>query len=151
MPRQTTFAKADSIKPTWRITDAEGQVLGRLATRVATLLMGKHRPEYTPHVNGGDFVIITNAAKVRLTGRKAEQKHKLRFSGYPGGLKAESYASLLERRPELIIEDAVRRMLPKSRLGRRMFQKLKVYRGPEHPHQAQRPTSIDVTADGTTS
>jgi large subunit ribosomal protein L13 len=151
MPRQTTFAKAENIKPTWRIADAEGEVLGRLAARVATLLMGKHRPDYTPHVDGGDFVIVTNAAKVRLTGRKAEQKQKLRYSGHPGGLKAESYASLLKRRPELVIEDAVRRMLPKSRLGRRMFQKLKVYAGPEHPHQAQQPKSLDVTADGETS
>jgi large subunit ribosomal protein L13 len=148
MPR---FAKAENIKPTWRIADAEGEVLGRLAARVATLLMGKHRPDYTPHVDGGDFVIVTNAAKVRLTGRKAEQKQKLRYSGHPGGLKAESYASLLKRRPEVVIEDAVRRMLPKSRLGRRMFQKLKVYAGPEHPHQAQQPKSLDVTADGETS
>ena len=151
MPRQTTFVKAGDVKPTWRIADAEGEVLGRLAARVATTLMGKHRPDYTPHVDVGDYVIITNAAKVRLTGRKAEQKQKLRFSGYPGGLKAESYASLLERRPELVIEDAVRRMLPKGRLGRAMFRKLKVYAGPEHPHQSQQPKSLDVTADGETS
>ena len=148
MPRQTTFAKPGQIKPSWRLADAEGQVLGRLATRIATLLMGMHRPEYTPHVDGGDFVIVTNAAKVRLTGRKAEQKHKLRYSGYPGGLKAESYESLLVRRPERLIEDAVRRMLPKNRLGRRMFHKLKVYPGADHPHQAQQPKPLDATADG---
>ena len=144
MPRQTSFAKAGEITPEWRHVDAEGQVLGRLATRIATILMGKHRPQYTPHIDGGDYVIVTNAEKIVLTGRKAEQKMKLRFSGYPGGLKAESYASLLKRRPEVIVEDAVRRMLPKSVLGRQMYKKLKVYAGPEHPHHAQQPTPLDV-------
>ncbi len=151
MPRQTTFARAGQITPSWRIADAEGQILGRLATRVATLLMGKHRPEYTPHVDCGDFVIITNAEKNKLTGRKAEHKKKLRYSGYPGGLRAESYESLLKRRPTQVIEDAVRRMLPKNRLGRRMIQKLKVYAGPEHPHQAQEPKPLETIVDGETS
>ena len=100
MPRQTYFAKAGDITPTWRHVDAAGQVLGRLSTRIATVLMGKHRPEYTPHVDCGDYVIVTNAEKVLLTGRKREQKMKLRYSGYPGGLKSESYGSLLERRPD---------------------------------------------------
>jgi large subunit ribosomal protein L13 len=151
MPRQTSFAKASDITPVWRHVDAEGQVLGRLATRIATVLMGKHRPNYTPHIDGGDYVIITNAEKIVLTGRKAEQKMKLRFSGYPGGLKAESYESLLKRRPEVIFEDAVRRMLPKSVLGRQMFKKLKVYAGPDHPHHAQQPIGLDEQPAATTS
>ena len=143
MPRQTFFAKAADVTPAWRHVDAEGQVLGRLATRIATVLMGKHRPDYTPHVLGGDFVIVTNAAKIVLTGHKAQQKMKLRYSGYPGGLKAESYASLLKRRPRVVMEDAVRRMLPKNKLGRRMFTNLKVYAGPDHPHHAQQPVPLD--------
>jgi large subunit ribosomal protein L13 len=142
MPRQTFFAKAGDITPAWHLVDAEGQVLGRLSTRIATILMGKHRPEYTPHVDCGDFVIVTNASKVVLTGRKAEHKMKLRYSGYPGGLKAESYASLRERRPEKLIEDAVRRMIPKGPLGRKMLKKLKVYAGAEHPHHAQQPDQL---------
>jgi len=144
MPRQTTFAKASEITPDWRHVDAEGQVLGRLATRIATVLMGKHRPNYTPHIDGGDYVIVTNAEKIVLTGRKAEQKMKLRYSGYPGGLKAESYESLLKRRPRVVVEEAVRRMLPKTILGRQMFKKLKVYAGPEHPHHAQQPVGLDT-------
>ncbi len=143
MPRQTFFAKPEQIKPQWRIADADDKVLGRLASRVATLLMGKHRPEYTPHVSCGDYVIVTNAAKVVLTGRKAEQKHKKSFSYYPSGLRVESYASLLRRRPQVVIEEAVRRMLPKSKLGREMFRHLKVYAGPEHPHHAQQPIPIE--------
>ena len=130
MPRQTTFAKAGDIKPRWRHVDAENQVLGRLATRVATVLMGKHRPEYTPHVDCGDYVVVSNAGKVTLTGRKAEQRMKSRYSGYPGGMKLESYGSLLQRKPERLFEDAVRRMLPKNRLGRKMLKKLKVFAGP---------------------
>lgn len=143
MPRQTTMAKAADVAPVWRHVDAENQVLGRLATRIATVLMGKHRPTYTPHIDGGDFVIVTNAAKIVLTGRKAEQKMKLRYSGHPGGLKAESYALLLKRKPETVVEDAVRRMLPKTVLGRQMFKKLKVYAGPDHPHHAQQPIPLD--------
>ena len=143
MPRQTYFAKASDVIPRWRHVDADGQILGRLATRIATVLMGKHQPLYTPHVDCGDYVIVTNAEKVVLTGRKLEQKTKLRFSGYPGGLKAESYGSLLKRRPTFVVEDAVRRMLPKSVLGRTMYRKLKVYAGPEHPHQAQCPIALD--------
>lgn len=143
MPRQTYFAKPFEITPQWRIADADGKVLGRLAARIATLLMGKHRPEYTPHVLSGDYVIVTNAEKVALTGRKAQQKEQQRFSEYPGGLKRESYESLLKRHPEVVIEDAVRRMLPKNRLGRDMFRRLKVYKGPLHPHQAQQPIPID--------
>ena len=143
MPRQTYFASSKDLTPLWRHVDADGLVLGRLATRIATVLMGKHRPTYTPHVECGDYVIVTNAAKVVLTGRKAEQKMRLRYSGYPGGLKAESYGSLLQRRPEVVVEQAVRRMLPKTILGRRMFRKLKVYGGAEHPHHAQRPVPLN--------
>jgi large subunit ribosomal protein L13 len=144
MPRQTYFAKAGDVTPKWHHVDAQGKVLGRLATEVAVILMGKHRPEYTPHVDCGDHVIITNAAGVVMTGRKAEQKVKTRYSGYPGGLRVQTYATVLERFPERIVEDAVRRMLPKNRLGRQMYSKLKVYAGPEHPHQAQQPTELTV-------
>ena len=143
MPRQTYFAKAGDVTPVWRQVDAEGQILGRLSVRIATILMGKHRPQYTPHVDCGDFVIVTNAQKIVLTGRKAEQKTRMRYSGYPGGLKAESYGSLLKRRPQVVLENSVRRMLPKSKLGRKMLGKLKVYAGPDHPHQAQQPIGLD--------
>ena len=143
MPRQTYFAKAGDVTPVWRQVDAEGQILGRLSVRIATILMGKHRPQYTPHVDCGDFVIVTNAQKIVLTGRKAEQKTRMRFSGYPGGLKAETYGSLLKRRPQVVLENSVRRMLPKSKLGRKMLAKLKVYAGPDHPHQAQQPIGLD--------
>ncbi len=143
MPRQTFFASSKDVTPQWRHVDADGMVLGRLATRIATVLMGKHRPTYTPHVDGGDYVIVTNAGKVVLTGRKAEHKMKLHYSGYPGGLKAESYGSLLQRRPEVVMEQAVRRMLPKSILGRKMFRKLKVYAGADHPHHAQNPVPLN--------
>ena len=143
MPRQTYFAKAGDVTPVWRQVDAEGQILGRLSVRIATILMGKHRPQYTPHVDCGDFVIVTNAQKIVLTGRKAEQKTRMRYSGYPGGLKAESYGSLLKRRPQVVLENSIRRMLPKSKLGRKMLAKLKVYAGPDHPHQAQRPIGLD--------
>lgn len=134
MPRQTFFAKAGDVTPTWHLVDADGQILGRIATQIATILMGKHRPEYTPHVDCGDYVIVTNAAKVALTGNKADQKLKLKYTGYPGGQKAETYGNVRERRPELLISDAVRRMLPKNRLGRQMLKKLKIYDGAEHPH-----------------
>ena len=144
MPRQTTFVKKGEIEPEWHVVDADGQVLGRLASKIATILMGKHRPEYTPHVDCGDFVVVTNCEKIVLTGRKAEQKMKTRFTGYPGGLRQESFGSLRERRPEALFEDAVRRMLPKSRLGRQMFKKLKVYAGSDHPHHAQRPTALSL-------
>lgn len=132
--RQTFTAKAGDVEKQWRIVDASDVPLGRLSTEIATVLMGKHRPEYTPHVDTGDFVIVTNAGKVALTGSKATQKLKLRYTGYPGGQRAETYGSVRERKPERLIEDAVRRMLPKNRLGRQMLKKLKVYRGTEHPH-----------------
>ncbi|KAA0212641.1 MAG: 50S ribosomal protein L13 [Leptolyngbya sp. PLA3] len=142
--RQTYMARKGEVDRSWRIVDATDKSLGRLAAEVATVLMGKHRPEYTPHVDTGDFVIITNATRVGLTGRKAEQRFKQRYSGYAGGLKFESYGQLRERRPEKLIEDAVRRMLPKNRLGRVMLKKLRVYPGAEHPHASQHPTALEV-------
>jgi large subunit ribosomal protein L13 len=142
MRRQTFFAKTGEIPKKWRHVDAEGQPLGRLAVEVATVLMGKHRPEYTAHVDTGDFVIVTNATKVALTGNKGTQRLKMRYTEYPGGLKTETYAAVRERRPEKLIEDAVRRMLPKSRLGRQMLTKLKVYPGNEHPHVSQNPIPL---------
>jgi large subunit ribosomal protein L13 len=142
MPRQTYFAKAGDITPDWHHVDANGQVLGRIATRIATILMGKHRPEYTPHVDCGDYVVVTNAAGVVLTGRKGQQKARLTYSGYPGGLRAKSYDEILQKNPEQLVTEAVRRMLPKNRLGRQMLRKLKVYAGPEHQHQAQGPKPL---------
>jgi large subunit ribosomal protein L13 len=142
MRRETFFAKAGDVPHKWRHVDASGQPLGRLAVDVATVLMGKHRPEYTPHVDTGDYVVVTNATKVVLTGRKAEQRLKMRYTEYPGGLKTETYGQVRERKPERLIEDAVKRMLPKSRLGRQMLTKLKVYPGAEHPHAQHNPQPI---------
>ena len=141
--RQTWMASTSAdVDRVWRHVDAEGVPLGRLASDIALVLMGKHRPEYTPHVDCGDYVIVTNANKVALTGRKAETKFDKRYSGYPGGQKLESYGSLRQRRPERLIQLAVRRMLPKNRLGRQMLKKLKVYDGPEHPHDTQQPIAL---------
>jgi large subunit ribosomal protein L13 len=142
MRRQTFFAKAGQVPKRWLHVDAEGQALGRLAVDIATVLMGKHRPEYTPHVDTGDFVIVTNGAKVGLTGNKAEQKFKQRYTEYPGGLKTETYGSLRQRKPEQLIEDAVRRMMPKNRLSRHLLKNLKVYPGAEHPHAAENPIPL---------
>lgn len=138
MPRQTYFAKAADVQPKWHHVDAEGKILGRMATQIATILMGKHRPQFTPHIDCGDYVVVTNAAKVRLTGRKPQQKERITYVYYPGGQRRESYESLLKRRPEKLVEIAVQRMLPKTKLGRQMGKKLKIYAGAEHPHQAQR-------------
>lgn len=121
----------------WRVVDADGKVLGRLASDIATTLMGKHRASYVPHMASGDFVVVVNAEKVDLTGRKAEQKVYRRHSQYPGNLKKIPYARMMERTPERVIELAVRGMLPKNKLGRKMLSRLKVYAGPEHPHMAQ--------------
>lgn len=135
----TPSAKASEIQRNWFVVDAAGQPLGRLAAKVAHVLRGKHRPEFTPHVDTGDFVIVTNAGQVKLSGQKKDDKFYYRHSGYPGGLKAESYGSLLERKPEFVIERAVRGMLPKNSLGRQMLRKLKVYPEGTHPHTAQQP------------
>ena len=142
MRRQTYFAKPGEVEQKWHHVDADGEILGRLASRIAVMLMGKHRPDYTPHVDTGDYVVVTNAEKIVLTGRKKEQRFKTRYSGYPGGLRKEPVSVVLERHPERVVEDAVKRMLPKGRLGRSMFLKLKVYRGSEHPHQAQKPVAL---------
>lgn len=136
----TTFmAKPHEVERKWYIIDAANKPLGRVSTEVATILRGKHKPIFTPHVDTGDFVIVINAEKVALTGNKLQQKHWRRHSGYPGGLKSTNYETLLAKRPEKIIELAVKGMLPKNTLGRDMYRKLKVYRGESHPHQAQMP------------
>jgi large subunit ribosomal protein L13 len=133
------------VQRQWYVIDATDVVLGRLASQVATLLRGKHKPIYAPHMDTGDFVIVVNADKVALTGRKLEQKRAYRHSGYPGGLRSLSYADLLSKHPERVVEKAIKGMLPKNKLGRKMFGKLKVYTGPEHPHQAQQPVPFEIT------
>jgi large subunit ribosomal protein L13 len=140
---KTISAKEAEIQRDWYVIDAQGQTLGRLATRTAAVLRGKHKPLYTPHVDCGDYVIIINAEKVHVTGQKMSQKKYYRHSGYPGGLKEISLRDQLQKFPERVLESAVRGMLPKNRLGRRMFKKLKVYPGPNHPHQAQQPKPME--------
>jgi large subunit ribosomal protein L13 len=144
MPRQTTFRTRQDVDRSWHHVDADGQILGRMATSIATVLMGKHRPDYTPHVDCGDFIVVTNAAKIVLTGRKAEQRMVQRYSGYPGGLNERPVGDVLKKYPERVVETAVRRMLPKSRLGRQMMSKLKVYAGTDHPHHSQQPAAMTV-------
>jgi large subunit ribosomal protein L13 len=140
---KTISAKEAEIQRDWYVIDAQGQTLGRLATRTATILRGKHKPLYTPHVDCGDYVIIINAEKVHATGQKMSQKKYYRHSGYPGGIKEISLRDQLQKFPERVLEAAVRGMLPKNRLGRRMFKKLKVYPGPNHPHEAQQPKAME--------
>jgi large subunit ribosomal protein L13 len=140
-----TFSPKDSdITRQWHVIDASDIVLGRLASHVAALLRGKHKPIFAPHVDTGDFVIVVNADKVALTGTKLQDKRAYRHSGYPGGLRAVSYADLMEKHPERVVEKAVKGMLPKNSLGRQTLRKLKVYAGPEHPHQAQQPQPYDI-------
>lgn len=143
--RQTTFIKSHEpyAGRIWRHVDADGKRLGRLASEIAVVLMGKHRPEFTPHVDTGDFVIVTNAEKIVLTGRKGEQATKTRYTGYPGGLYTTTFGELLKHKPEFLLEDAVKRMLPKGALGRSMLTKLRVYRGATHPHAAQQPVPLN--------
>lgn len=139
------LAKPADVDPKWYHVDATDQVLGRLAVKIATVLMGKHKPTYTPHVDTGDFVVVTNCEKIRLTGlRKPEQIIYQRYSGYPSGLKETNAATMLERHPERVISEAVRRMLPKNSLATQMLKKLKVYAGAEHPHQAQLPDPLPL-------
>lgn len=140
----TYSPKISEIERAWYVVDAEGMVLGRLATEVASILRGKRKPIFAPHLDTGDHVIIVNADKVVLTSGKAENKPVYRHSGYPGGLKSETYAQLLARRPEEAVRRTVKGMLPKNRLGRQMLTKLKVYAGPHHPHAAQQPQVLDV-------
>jgi len=143
---RTYVPKKDEIQREWLVVDASNQVLGRLASEVARLLRGKHKPQYTPYLDTGDFVVVVNAQRIRLTGRKKEQKVYYRHSGYPGGLRQETAREMLEKYPERLIRRAVWGMLPKNRLGRKLYRKLKVYRGPEHPHEAQQPKAHTVSA-----
>ncbi len=140
----TKSLRSVDVERAWYVLDAKDQVLGRLATRVATILRGKHKPSYTPHVDGGDFVIIVNAQNVKLTGRKLEQKTYWRHSGYPGGIRSVTAGRLLETHPERVLEAAVKGMLPKGPLGRQMIRKLKVYAKAEHPHAAQKPQPLEI-------
>jgi large subunit ribosomal protein L13 len=141
---KTYAVKASEIEREWFVVDAEGKTLGRLASEIAQILKGKHKPIYSTHLDVGDFVIVINAEKVRVTGRKLEQKFYYHHSGYPGGLKSISLKDQLARHPTRVLKAAVRGMLPKSRLGRRMIKKLKIYAGQEHPHQAQQPKELDL-------
>ena len=141
---RTFTEKKEEIEREWYVVDAEGQTLGRLASRIAPILKGKHKPTYTPHLDCGDFVIIVNAEKVRVTGRKLDQKLYYHHSGYPGGLKRISLRDQLDRYPERVLEAAIRGMLPKNKLGRRMVKKLKVYAGDTHPHEAQQPKPLEL-------
>ncbi|GHF88349.1 large subunit ribosomal protein L13 [Amycolatopsis bartoniae] len=141
----TYSPKPGDVTRAWHVIDAEDVVLGRLATEVATLLRGKHKPTFAPHVDTGDFVIIVNAEKVALTGNKREQKFAYRHSGYPGGLRKRSFGELLDTRPERLLEKVVKGMLPKNKLGRAQAKKLKVYAGPQHPHSAQQPQPYEIT------
>ncbi len=142
---KTVMLKKESVADRkWYLVDAQGKTLGRMATRIATVLQGKHKVTYTPHVDAGDYVVVLNAEKVHLTGKKPEEKTYQRFSGYPSGQKIIPLKVLINKHPDRIIRDAVRRMLPKNKLGRRMLEKLKIYRGSEHPHVAQKPVELAV-------
>ncbi|WP_108649234.1 50S ribosomal protein L13 [Dongshaea marina] len=141
---KTFVAKPESVKRDWYIVDAEGKTLGRIATEIAHRLRGKHKPEYTPHVDCGDHIVVVNAAKVHVTGNKRSGKIYHAHTGYPGGLKSISFEKLIEKAPERVIESAVKGMLPRGPLGRAMFRKLKVYAGAEHKHAAQQPQVLDI-------
>ena len=145
--QKTTLMYKGDLEKSWRLVNAENQILGRLASKVAVILMGKHRPQYTANVDTGDFVIVTNAEKIRLTGRKAETKTYEHYTYYVGGRRVISYAAMKARKPEFIITHAVRCMLPKNALGRHMLTKLKVYRGADHPHAAQLPQVLEINAN----
>ena len=139
---KTISAKAETVQHRWYVIDADGQTLGRLATEVACRLRGKHKTEYTPHVDTGDYIVVVNAEKVQVTGRKASDKMYYRHTGHPGGLKEANFTRMIERSPEKVIELAVKGMLPRNPLGRAMYRKLKVYAGQEHPHEAQQPETL---------
>jgi large subunit ribosomal protein L13 len=143
---KTYVATPASRERNWLVVDASGKTLGRLATQIADTLRGKRKPEYTPHLDVGDFVIVVNAERISVTGRKREQKLYYRHSGYPGGLRSRTLAEMLERRPEEVVRKAVKGMLPRTRLGRAQLRKLKVYAGPDHPHAAQQPEPMEVEA-----
>jgi large subunit ribosomal protein L13 len=141
---RTYTAKPGEIAREWYLVDAEGQTLGRLATRIADTLRGKNKPQYTPHVDTGDFVVVVNAEKIAVTGQKLDQKRYYRHSGYPGGLRSRTLREQLERRPTEVLRTAVKGMLPKNRLAARQLTKLKIYAGPEHPHEAQSPKPLEL-------
>src|SRR5262245_47180172 len=140
----TFMAKPGEVEQRWFVVDATDQVVGRLAVRIANILRGKHRPEYTPHIDTGEYVIVINAARIKFTGKKWEQKTYQSYSHYPGGLKIVSARDVRDKHPERILETAVRRMVPRNRLGRQQMKKLKIYAGPSHPHQAQQPKALTV-------
>src|SRR5918992_1885241 len=139
---KTWNAKAEDVERRWYVVDAEGQTLGRLATRIADILRGKTKPTYTPHVDTGDFVVVVNAEKIGVTGKKMDEKLYYRHSGYPGGLRERTLGEELERRPTEVLRKAVKGMLPRNRLARQQINKLKIYAGPEHPHEAQKPEAL---------
>ena len=141
---KTVSAKPKEVQRDWWVVDAENVVVGRLAARIATILRGKHKPIFTPHVDCGDYVVVINADKARFTGKKETEKEYFSYSGYPGGEKTRTPEEMRRRRPEFIVENAVRGMLPKNRLGRQVFKKLKVYAGTEHPHEAQQPKELTI-------
>ena len=141
---KTFVTKKEDVRREWFVVDATGQTLGRLATRVARMLRGKHKPIYSPSIDTGDYVVVVNAEKIHVTGRKLDQKIYYRYTGYPGGLREITLRNLLQKHPTRVVERAVRGMLPKNRLGRQMFKKLKVYAGPDHPHKAQQPESLEL-------
>ena len=143
---KTYATKQSEISRSWRVVDADGATLGRLATQVAAILRGKHKPTFSPHLDTGDPVIVVNAAKIKVTGNKLKDKMYVRHSGYPGGFRSENLERLLARRPEEVIRRAVRGMLPRNRLGRKQLTKLKVYAGPDHPHAAQKPQPLEIDA-----
>ncbi len=142
--KQTYFFKNEEIAKKWFLVDAKDKTLGRIASQVATILRGKHKPSFTPNADIGDFVIIVNADKVKLTGKRPELKEYFHYTGYPGGAKFESFKDLIKTQPEKVVMHAVKGMIPHNRLGRRLIQKLKVYAGPNHPHKAQQPESLDI-------
>ena len=142
--QKCTLMRKEDAQHAWWVVNADERILGRLATEIAMVLMGKHRPEYTPHVDTGDFVVVTNAAKVRVTGKKAQTKAYPYYTYHMGGYKVVSYEEMMAKKPEKIVVEAVRRMLPKGKLGRGMLSKLKVYRGAEHPHAAQQPEALSL-------
>ncbi|MFT5542484.1 MAG: large subunit ribosomal protein L13 [Glaciecola sp.] len=141
---KTFVAKPESVERDWYVVDAADKTLGRLATEIALRLRGKHKPEYTPHVDTGDYIVVVNAEKITVTGNKAKGKIYYAHSGYPGGLKQATFEELIAKKPEMVIEKAVKGMLPKGPLGRAMFRKMKVFAGPEHTHAAQQPQSLDI-------
>ncbi len=141
---KTHVVKAGDVDRKWYVVDADNMILGRMATRIATVLMGKHKPDYSPHIDNGDFVVVINADKIKVTGKKEDQKSYWRHTQYPGGGRSTSYKDMKKKYPERIIEHAVKGMLPKNKLGNAMYKKLKVYAGTDHPHQAQKPEKLEI-------